>query len=665
MPVYTPEKNIIAGSNITTSTVGTDVTISVTNVGSANGIASLDFAGKVPVTQLPNSIMEYKGNWDASLNLPLLADGTGNAGDTYRVSVAGTQNLGSGSISFEISDYIIYSGSIWQKSDTTDSVFSVNSKVGNVVLNPDDLSDATSTNKFTTASAIARLANTSGTNTGNQNVFSTVAVSGQSNLEADSTSDVLTIVAGTNISLSTNASTDSLTINAIGGGDVTGPASSIDNRVALFNGTSGKVIKDSGLQISGTNTGDQNVFSTITVSGQSNVVADTTSDALELVAGSGIAISTDPINDRITIQNTNPTVIQYTGQGIKNILVNPDFSIAQRIKPGLTISFTSTGTYLNSDDVYNFDRWYLLSDGNNRVNITKEVVDVPIGCPSVCRMTVVATSSPGYKFGQAQIVENANCASFVGYYATLSFLAKVSNATRLDNIRCAIIGWTGTADTVTSDVVSSWGPINTNPTLVANAVYLNTPDNMYIPDSWATDGLGRNIRYAVSCAVPSNVTNLIVLIWNNSQNGNTAGDFVSIADVQLEASDAVSVFERLPVEINYQRCLRYFWGLWARTASQPFALVTGVTSTRMDGILQYPSLMRGNPVVTTSAASTLRVNYGGGSWVITSIGNVTVPTPTAWFFQIGYTTGGITPGFCGIFGDNAVNTSWLHFNAEL
>lgn len=47
----------------------------------------------------------------------------------------------------------------------------------------------------------------SGTNTGDQNLFSTVAVSGQSNVVADSTSDTLTLVAGTNITITTNAGT--------------------------------------------------------------------------------------------------------------------------------------------------------------------------------------------------------------------------------------------------------------------------------------------------------------------------------------------------------------------------------------------------------------------------------------------------------------------------
>lgn len=54
----------------------------------------------------------------------------------------------------------------------------------------------------------------SGTNTGDQNLFSTIAVSGQSNVVADSTSDTLTLVAGTNITITTNATTDSITINS-------------------------------------------------------------------------------------------------------------------------------------------------------------------------------------------------------------------------------------------------------------------------------------------------------------------------------------------------------------------------------------------------------------------------------------------------------------------
>lgn len=55
---------------------------------------------------------------------------------------------------------------------------------------------------------------------------------------------------------------------------------------------------------SGTNTGDQNLFSTIAVAGQSNVVADATSDTLTLVAGANVTITTDATTDTITIASS-------------------------------------------------------------------------------------------------------------------------------------------------------------------------------------------------------------------------------------------------------------------------------------------------------------------------------------------------------------------------
>jgi len=49
------------------------------------------------------------------------------------------------------------------------------------------------------------------------NCFSTIQVSGQNNITADSNSDTLTFAAGTNVTLATNASSDTITINAAGG----------------------------------------------------------------------------------------------------------------------------------------------------------------------------------------------------------------------------------------------------------------------------------------------------------------------------------------------------------------------------------------------------------------------------------------------------------------
>lgn len=57
----------------------------------------------------------YKGSWDASTNTPTLIDGVGLSGDNYKVSVSGSQNLGSGTIAFTVGDLVIYNGTIWEK----------------------------------------------------------------------------------------------------------------------------------------------------------------------------------------------------------------------------------------------------------------------------------------------------------------------------------------------------------------------------------------------------------------------------------------------------------------------------------------------------------------------------------------------------------------------
>jgi hypothetical protein len=88
--------------------------------GAANGLAELDSNGKVPAAQLPASVMDFKGSYDADANSPSLADGTGDAGDVYRVAVAGTRDFGAGSIQLFVGDLVIYSGSVWQRSPGAD-----------------------------------------------------------------------------------------------------------------------------------------------------------------------------------------------------------------------------------------------------------------------------------------------------------------------------------------------------------------------------------------------------------------------------------------------------------------------------------------------------------------------------------------------------------------
>ena len=95
------------------------------------------------------------------------------------------------------------------------------------------------------------------------NAFETIAVAGQSDVVAASSTDTLTLAAGTGIAITTNASTDTITITNNATGD--------------------------------------NAFGNIAVSGQTTVAADSTNDTLTLVGQNGVSITTDASTDTVTI----------------------------------------------------------------------------------------------------------------------------------------------------------------------------------------------------------------------------------------------------------------------------------------------------------------------------------------------------------------------------
>ena len=116
-------------------------TASTKDAGSANGVATLDSGGKVPISELPAAVigaLSYQGTWNASTNTPTLTSSVGTKGYYYVVSVAGSTNL-NGITDWLVGDWAVYNGSAWQKIDNTDSVTSVNGYTGAVVLTYTDV----------------------------------------------------------------------------------------------------------------------------------------------------------------------------------------------------------------------------------------------------------------------------------------------------------------------------------------------------------------------------------------------------------------------------------------------------------------------------------------------------------------------------------------------
>jgi hypothetical protein len=177
--------------------------------GVANGVASLDGSGTVPVSQLPAAVLgalSYQGTWNASTNTPTLTSSVGTKGYYYVVNVAGSTNL-NGITDWVVGDWAVYNGSVWQKVDNTDAVTSVNGYTGTVVLTTTDVAEGTN-QYFTTARA-------------------RTSVSAGTGISYDSGTGVIT------------NSSPSL------GGDVVGPASATDNAIARYDSTTGKLLQNS------------------------------------------------------------------------------------------------------------------------------------------------------------------------------------------------------------------------------------------------------------------------------------------------------------------------------------------------------------------------------------------------------------------------------------
>ncbi len=75
------------------------------------------------------------------------------------------------------------------------------------------------------------------------NAFKTIAVSGQSDVVADSAADTLTFAAGTNITLTTNASTDTVTITAAGSAQVHAVTMAVDGSGSVLSTGTKNAIK--------------------------------------------------------------------------------------------------------------------------------------------------------------------------------------------------------------------------------------------------------------------------------------------------------------------------------------------------------------------------------------------------------------------------------------
>lgn len=285
----------------------------------------------------------------------------------------------------------------------------------------------------------------------------------------------------------------------------------------------------------------------------------------------------------------------------RNLLTNGDFRIAQRGE-----SITSTTVFPNNDGGYTLDRWKLLSDGNDIVDVFRVIAGfAPADALNACRLEVETANK---RFALAQYIEAV--VSFQNKSTDTVSLSFQARASGIANMRAAAIAWSGTADAITSDIISAWNTSGTDPTLVANAAYCNTPSNLALTASYQQFTI-ENIT------IPPGTNNLIVMLWCDDADA-AINDTLDIGDVQLNDGEHAQPFHRRATSDIIADCKRYFDKSFSLDVEPGSATDNGMlenfkstaNTTRLNMQGYFKSVMRTPPTMqvysrTTGAAATV------------------------------------------------------------
>ena len=222
-----------------------------------------------------------------------------------------------------------------------------------------------------------------------QNLFQTIAVSGQTSVAADTATDTLTLVAGTNVSITTNAGSDAITINATGtstGIRVAGDDSSStligDGETVKIAGTQNVTTAMSGdvLTITGPNlTSYVTASSSATFTNKAGNISQWTNNS-GYITNSPITVVGDDSSG--TVFNTGETIKIAGGTNITTAVSGDT----------LTITGATTATSLSTDGMTINDNNITATRSNDNINITPSGTGVVVAGTEL-RTPIVTTNS--------------------------------------------------------------------------------------------------------------------------------------------------------------------------------------------------------------------------------------------------------------------------------
>ena len=354
------------------------------------------------------------------------------------------------------------------------------------------------------------------------------------------------------------------------------------------------------------------------------------------------------------VENQMPQANLADNINFRNIIINGDMSQAQR------------GTSFTSASGYTLDRYTWTDDSTSVFTITQST-DVPSGQGFATSMKLDCTTANGSlgstdQIRQVQKIEAQNL-QYLRYgtssakSVTLSFWVK-SNKT---GIYCATLSQ---EDDSYASFTKEY-TISSSDTWEKKTLTFDGDTGGVINND---NGAGIWLMFAFGAGSGRHIT---ADQWNSSYGLSTSNQ-VNLADstsnelyltgVQLEVGTAASDFEFLPVDVNKQRCLRYFQDLAPKENDDRFTLGENVSTTRCDPILYFKPEMRAAPSFSSTAASTFSLYHSGSSTDCTSVSMDSINnTGGNMLFNV---SSGLTAGGCSQVITNGTGTECF-FDAEL
>lgn len=277
------------------------------------------------------------------------------------------------------------------------------------------------------------------------------------------------------------------------------------------------------------------------------------------------------------------------GVGLDNRLINGEFRIWQR----------GTSLSAQADDSYGAmgDRWYILTQTDTIAGARQAN---PFGGATHSGQ-ITQSQASAQRIGAAQIIEGKNCVDLRGQAVT--FYGRFKTSADQD-IRVAILEWTGTEDSVTSDVVNDW--TSTDYGEGAARFFVDTSITITAVKEYALPGTGW-VDFEATGTVSSSCNNIVVFLWTEGTAAQNVT--LSMANCGLIRGSAAPA-AHAPRQFTYELtlCQRYYAKSFAldTTPAQSVGLnnahfaeqyLGGGLSQELAQVV-FPVVMRAAPSVT-------------------------------------------------------------------